>query len=132
MQQHIRKIAFSGSFGRLILTHQFLCDRQDHVLDPRIHKVLEEYFLRAFFLMDSRIVGQVVRHRLIAVTQVTGPERRIHDFHRRNVTALGRTVFRRQRQRILNVGDILLVLGKPFAFCIVADENSRAIGRFHT
>src|SRR5207248_8073125 len=86
------EIAFARRLGRLLRLHDLAGERQDDVIHPRVHKILEEDFLRAFRLMNTRIVGQIVCHRLVAVAQVASAEGRVHHLHGREVAAFGGTV----------------------------------------
>ena len=81
--------------------------------------------------MNSRIVGQIVRHRLVAMAQVARAVRRVHDLHRGFEAVLGGPVFRRQRQRILNVSDILLKHRQLAALRVIADQHGSAEGSLH-
>ena len=122
------KIAFARRLGRLLRLHDLAGERQDDVIHPRVHKVLEEDFLGAFRLMNTRIVGQIVGHRLVAVAQVAGAEGRVHHLHGREVAAFGGTVFGLERQRILNIGNIFLEDRQLLALSIIAHQHRRAIG----
>ena len=81
--------------------------------------------------MNARIVRQVVGDRLVAVPQVARPEWGIHHFHRRHVAAHRGPIDRRERQRILDVRHPLLILREVAALGFVANQNRRAVRRFH-
>ena len=83
VHQHHGKIAIHGSERRLVFTDQQFANGQHHIVHAGIHEILEEDLFAALFLMDSRIVRQIVRHRLIAVAQIACAKRRVHYFHRR-------------------------------------------------
>ena len=94
-------------------------------------KFLKKIFFAALLLVDARIVGQIVGHRLVAVPQVARAEGRVHHLHRRDVAALRRPVLGRQRQRILDVGHVLL---KTASFRLSGSLRIRmaaAVGRLH-
>jgi hypothetical protein len=101
--------------------------RQDDLVHARVHEILEENLFRAFFLMDTRIVRQIVGDRLVAVAQVARAERRVHHFHRRRVAADRRPVVALERQRVLNVGNPSLVRRQLPAFRLVSNEHGGAV-----
>ncbi len=125
------EIAVGGGAPGLRWIHHARGERQDHLVDARVHEVLEEDLLRALLLMDAGIVRQVVGHGLVAVAQVARAKRRVHHFHRRRVAAHRRPIGRRERQRVLDVGDVALVEGELLAFRLVADQDGRAVRRLH-
>ncbi len=131
MHHCCRQVAFGGRERGLVSAQQSLGDRKNHVIHARVHEILEENFLRAFLLVNTRIVRQIVGHRLIAVAQIAGAIRRVHHFHGREMTSFGGTILGRQRQRILNVGDIFLEDVEFAALFIIADEDGGAVGSFH-
>ena len=88
MQDGGGQIAVCGDIVDLCGSEHLPGDGQDDLADARIHEVLEENLLGAIFCMNSRIVGQIVRYRLVAVTQVARAERRIGDLHRRGLAPL--------------------------------------------
>src|SRR5438445_297630 len=56
MHQHHGQIAFHAGQGCLVFAHKLFADGKHHVVHARVHKILEEDFLRSFFLVDARIV----------------------------------------------------------------------------
>ena len=64
------KIPFRRGLRGLAGLHQLPRDRQHDVSDPGVHEILEEDLLRPFLLMDARIVGEIVGHRLVAMPQI--------------------------------------------------------------
>ncbi len=81
--------------------------------------------------MHPRIVGQIVGHRLVPVRQIARSKRSVHHFHRRLQPMLRRPVFRRQRQRILNLRYVFLEQLQLLALRLVAHHHRRAIRTFH-
>ena len=67
-------------------------------------KFLKKIFLRALFLVDARIVGQIVGYGLVAMTQIARAKGSVHHLHWSLKAVLGRPVLGSQRQRILDVG----------------------------
>jgi hypothetical protein len=88
MHQRAGHVAFARGFGGLRRGHQELGDGQNHEVDAGIQEVLEEDFLAAFFLVDARVVGQIVGDGLVAVEQVAGAVGGVHHFHGREMAAL--------------------------------------------
>ena len=129
--QRERQIAFGGSLRRLGGLHQLPRDRQDDVGHARIHEVLEEDLLRAFFLMDARIVRQIVGHRLVAMAQIAGAIRRVHHLHGRQMAALRRAGGGLHRERVLDIRHILLIDRQLPALLFIADQNRSAEGGLH-
>ena len=127
MHHHGGEITFRARLLRVTGAHDSFREWKDDVVHARVHEVLEEDFLAAHFLVDARIVRQVVGDGLIAVPQIAGAERRIHHLHRRGVALLRRTIFSRERQRVLNVGNVLLKDGELLAFRRIAYENRGAV-----
>ena len=97
VHHHDGQVPVRRRLGRLLRQHDPLGQGKDHLVDPRVHEVLEENLLAAHFLVNAWIVRKIVGHRLIAVPQVAGAEWRIHHFHRRGMALLRWTVLGRER-----------------------------------
>ena len=82
MHHRGREVAFGGGLDRLSGLQQPLRDRQDHVVNTCVHEALEENLLRTALFMHAWIIGQIIRNRLVAVPQIPGSKRRVHDLHR--------------------------------------------------
>ena len=81
--------------------------------------------------MHTRIVRQVIRHRLVAMPEIARAIRRIHHLHGRGMTLLRRTVLGGQRQRILDLGHVFLKDRQIAALFFVTDQDRRAVRRLH-
>ena len=126
-----QQITFARNFRRLLRFHQLARDRQDDVVHARVHEVLEEKFLAALLFVHSRIVRQIVRHGLVPVSHIAGTKWSIHHFHRRLESLFRRPIFRRQRQRILNLRHVFLEQLQLLALALVAHHHRRAVRTFH-
>ncbi len=87
------QVSFAGNFGGLFGLHQFGGDGQDDVFHAGVHEILEEKFLAAFLFVDAGIIGQIVSDSLVAVSQVSGAKRSVHDLHRSFEALLGGAIF---------------------------------------
>ena len=125
------EITVGGGLRRVLFAQQAPGERNDDLGDPRVHVVLEEDPLAPLLLVDARVVGEVVGDRLVAVPQVARAEGRVHHLHRSGLAALGGTVLGRERQRVLDVGHVLLEDGELPALLLVADEDGGAVGTLH-
>ena len=101
------------------------------MVDAGVGVVLEEDPLAALLLVHPRIVRQVVGRRLVAVAQVPGAKRRVHDFHRRHQAVLRRPILGRERQRVLEVGHPFLEDLELLALGFVAHHHCGAPRRLH-
>ncbi len=81
--------------------------------------------------MNARIVRQIVGDGLIAVAQIARAIWRVHHLHRRGVTLLRRPVLRREWQRVLDVGNVLLEHRELPALLFVAHQHRRAVRGLH-
>ena len=125
------EITVARSLRGLVRAQQALGNRENDVSDSRVHEILEKDFLRAFLLMNPRIVGKIIGYSLIAMPQITGAERSIHHFHRRAVTGLRRSVLGRERKRVLNRRHVFLEKSQLLALFLVANHDRGAIRSFH-
>ena len=121
------QITFAGGARCLVRIHQFLGDGQNHVVDARVHEILEENFLGPFLLVDAWIVGQIIGHSLVSMAQVAGAKWRIHHFHRRGLAAFRWPVSSIKGKSILNVRHIFLEHRQLLAFCLIAHQNGHSI-----
>ena len=94
MQNHAGQIALAAHVLGLLRRQHLARDGQDHVVHARVHEVLEEDLLRSLLRVDARIVGQIVRHGLVAVVQIARAQRRIDHLHRRRLALLRGPVLR--------------------------------------
>jgi hypothetical protein len=129
VQQRGRHVALGRRLLSLAGLHQKLGDGQDHYGHARVHEVFEEDFLGALFLMNARVVRQIVGDGLVAVPQIAGAKRRVHDLHGREVTVLRWLGGRVDGERILNCGHVLLIDRQLAAFLFVANQHRGAVGR---
>ena len=104
----------------------------NHVVHARVHEVLEEDLLRSLLRVDARVVGQIVRHGLVAVVQVARAQRRIDDLHRRRLALLRRPVFRWNRQRLLHRRLLLAIQVELAALRLIANQDRASIGGLHS
>src|SRR5262249_58408164 len=74
MQDGRGEVAIHRRHLRLVVTHQELGDGQHNVIHARVHEVLKEDLLRSLLLVNARVVGQIVGHSLVTVTQIAGSE----------------------------------------------------------
>src|SRR5262252_1297631 len=81
--------------------------------------------------MDARIVRQIVSYCLVSVPQVTRAERGIHHLHRSRMATLGWAIFGCKRQRVLNVGNVLLIPCELLALRFIANEDRGPVRRLH-
>ena len=92
VEDHEVERAFAGDHLGLIGGQEALGERQNDDVHACVQEILPEDFLRAFFLMDARIVRQIIGDGLIAVEQIARAIDAVHHFHRRLLPALRRQI----------------------------------------
>ena len=81
--------------------------------------------------MYSGIVREIVRDGLVAVKQIAGAKRSVHDFHGGQMAALGWQIGFVERQGFLEVGNIFLIDLELLALFFVANQHGGAVRGFY-
>src|SRR6476469_3894520 len=76
-----QQVSFTRDHRHLFFGHHVARQRQNDVVDARVHEVLEKDLLAALQFVNTWIVRQVVSDSLIPVSEVGGPERGVHYLH---------------------------------------------------